>query len=137
MAAWILQPAESTEARAVPGLVLVHGAGRGSRESLVETAQAFAAAGTAVIIYDKRTAGYSVLARDFALLAEDAIDAANVLANAPGVDRSGYRIVGFSEGAGPRRALFRLRRNGSLSWRCPPPRSLLPSSRAPGSLIRS
>ena len=58
LAAWILQPAESNEARAVPGLVLVHGAGRGSRESLVETAQAFAAAGTAVIIYDKRTAGY-------------------------------------------------------------------------------
>jgi alpha-beta hydrolase superfamily lysophospholipase len=79
-------------------LVLVHGAGRGSRESLVETAQALAAAGTAVIIYDKRTAGYSVLARDFAVLAEDAIHAADVLANAPGVDPQRIGILGFSEG---------------------------------------
>ena len=74
LAAWILQPAESNETAAVPGLVLVHGAGPGSRESLVDMARAFAAAGTAAIVYDKRTAGYSVLARDFAALAEDAIE---------------------------------------------------------------
>lgn len=99
LTAWILQPAESNETAAVPGLVLVHGAGLGSRESLVDMARAFAAAGTAAIVYDKRTAGYSVLARDFAALAEDAIRAADVLADAPGVDPQRIGVLGFSEGA--------------------------------------
>jgi pimeloyl-ACP methyl ester carboxylesterase len=98
LAAWIVQPRESSEARAMPGLVLVQGAGRGGRESLIATARAFAAAGTAVIIYDKRTAGYSVLARDYAMLAKDAIRAAEVLADAPGVDPRRIGILGFSEG---------------------------------------
>ncbi len=98
LAAWIVQPRESNETRAMPGLVLVHGAGRGSRDSMIATARAFAAAGTAVIIYDKRTAGYSVLARDYAVLAKDAIRAAQVLANAPGVDPRRIGILGFSEG---------------------------------------
>ena len=98
LAAWIVQPRESSEARAMPGLVLVHGAGRGGRDSMIATAHAFAAAGTAVIIYDKRTAGYSVLARDYAVLAKDAIRAAQVLADAPGVDPRRIGILGFSEG---------------------------------------
>jgi uncharacterized protein len=99
LAAWIVQPRESSETRAMPGLVLVHGAGRGGRESLIATARAFAAAGTAVIIYDKRTAGYSVLARDYAMLAKDAIRAAEVLADAPAVDPRRIGVLGFSEGA--------------------------------------
>jgi hypothetical protein len=39
LAAWIVQPRESSEARAMPGLVLVHGAGRGGRESFIATAR--------------------------------------------------------------------------------------------------
>ena len=98
LAAWILQPAVSSAARPVPGVVLVHGAGRGSRESLIEMGRALASAGVAVIIYDKRTTGYSVLTRDYAVLAQDAIRAADVLAKAPVVDRNRIGILGFSEG---------------------------------------
>jgi uncharacterized protein len=98
LAAWILQPATSSAAAPVPGVVLVHGAGHGSRESLIEMARALASAGLAVIIYDKRTTGYSVLARNYAVLAQDAIRAADVLATAPGVDPDRIGILGFSEG---------------------------------------
>jgi pimeloyl-ACP methyl ester carboxylesterase len=98
LSAWVLQPAVASDAGPVPGVVLVHGAGRGSRESLLDMGRALASAGTAVIIYDKRTAGYSVLARDYAALAEDAIRAADVLENTPGVDRDRIGILGFSEG---------------------------------------
>jgi pimeloyl-ACP methyl ester carboxylesterase len=98
LAAWILRPAMPGDAEPVPGVVLVHGAGHGSRESLLEMGRALASAGTAVIIYDKRTAGYSVLTRDYAALAEDAIRAADVLQTAHGVDRDRIGILGFSEG---------------------------------------
>jgi len=96
--AWILKPRVASDAGPVPGIVLVHGAGRGSREPLLETARALASAGTAVIIYEKRMAGYSVLARDYAVLADDAIRAADVLSNTPGVERDRIGILGFSEG---------------------------------------
>lgn len=98
LAAWILQPAVSSAAGPAPGVVLVHGAGHGSRESLIEMGRALASAGLAVIIYDKRRTGYSVLARDYAVLAQDAIRAADVLATAPGVDPDRIGILGFSEG---------------------------------------
>jgi hypothetical protein len=61
-------------------------------------ARALASAGLAVIIYDKRATGYSVLARNYAVLAQDAIRAADALATAPGVDPDGIGILGFSEG---------------------------------------
>lgn len=98
LAAWILQPAVSSAAGPVPGVVLVHGAGHGSRESLIEMGRALASGGVAVIIYDKRTTGYSVLARDYEVLAQDAIRAADLLATAPGVDPDRIGILGFSEG---------------------------------------
>ena len=113
----------SSAAGPAPGVVLVHGAGHGSRESLIEMGRALASAGLAVIIYDKRRTGYSVLARDYAVLAQDAIRAADVLATAPGVDPD--RIgIGFSEGGSV--APTARRRSGSPFWCWLLPRTSLP-----------
>jgi hypothetical protein len=75
-------------------------AGRGSRESLLEMGRALASAGTAVIIYDTRKAGYSVLARDYAALAEDAIRAADLLAITPGATEIGSESWVSAKAAG-------------------------------------
>lgn len=84
---------------AVPGLVLVHGAGRGERATVRAEAEAFTRAGIATFIYDKRTDGYSLTDRDFALLAQDALAAARVLAAHPGVRDDAVGLWGLSEGA--------------------------------------
>ncbi|MGH3244555.1 MAG: hypothetical protein ACRDNL_29585, partial [Spirillospora sp.] len=54
----VLAPAKA--ARPVPGVVLVTGSGAGvPREHLLTEATEFARRGIAVLIYDKRSAGYS------------------------------------------------------------------------------
>lgn len=96
--AWIVRPAAGPADRPVPGVVLVHGAGSGDRDSLLREAEALAAAGVAAIAYDKREEGYSFRSRDYAGLADDAIGGAAVLASQDGVDPDRIGIMGWSEG---------------------------------------
>jgi dienelactone hydrolase len=82
-----------------PGMVLVGGSGSGTpRTKLLPEAIAFARQGLAVLIYDKRSEGYSRFQRDFSQLAGDALGAVAALRETPGVDRRHVGIWGFSEG---------------------------------------
>lgn len=96
--AWVLTPILPAAAAPVPGVVLVHAAGRGDRNSLLAEARALASSGVAAIVYDKGVQGYSVFSRDYRRLADDAIRAANVLADQDGVDPDQIGIMGWSEG---------------------------------------
>ena len=55
------------------------GAGNRGRRELQPAAEAFARHGIVTLIYDKRRVGYSLLRRDFVLLAADAVAAVAVL----------------------------------------------------------
>ncbi|MFI9589400.1 alpha/beta hydrolase family protein [Nonomuraea sp. NPDC052265] len=82
-----------------PGIVLVHGAGTGTpREKLLGEAVAFARQGLSVLVYDKRSEGYSLFRRSYARLAEDALGAVATLRKEPGVDPGKVGIWGLSEG---------------------------------------
>ena len=97
--AWILQPAARAAAAAGhPGVVLISGAGAATRDTLLGEARALAAAGVATIVYDKRTAGYTALRRDYRVLADDAVRAGELLRAAPGVDATRIGLLGWSEG---------------------------------------
>ncbi len=96
--AWIVTPTPGTRDGPVPGMVLVPGSGTASRDTLLALAEAMARSGVAAIVYDKRTNGYSFASRNFNLLADDAIDAAVVLAAHARVEPSRVGILGFSEG---------------------------------------
>ena len=96
--AWIVKPASGSTNAPVPGVVLVHGAGPGDRDSLLSEARALASAGVAAIVYDKRVDGYSIFSRDYTRLADDAIRAAEVLAHRSDVDPQHIGIMGWSEG---------------------------------------
>jgi len=81
-----------------PGVVLVHGSGAGTpRTKLLEEATAFARQGLAVLIYDKRSAGYSGFQRSYSQLADDALGAVRTLRDLPAVDPAKVGIWGFSE----------------------------------------
>lgn len=80
------------------GIVMVHGSGPHNREDYRREAEAFAKAGIAVLIYDKRTAGYSMFQRDYSLLADDALAAVQTLRSQPGVDPARVGLWGLSEG---------------------------------------
>ena len=89
------------EAGRYPAVVLVHGAGPGSRSGLIELAERFARAGIVALAYDKRTVGYSAVTnRDFGLLAEDALAAARLLRQREDVDPAQVGLWGISEGGG-------------------------------------
>ncbi|TDE60010.1 alpha/beta hydrolase [Nonomuraea mesophila] len=93
----VISPAAARDGRA--GVVLVHGAGDGTpREKLLAEAVAFARQGLSVLIYDKRSEGYSLFDRSYAHLAEDALGAVAALRNRPGVDPGKVGALGFSEG---------------------------------------
>lgn len=94
----ILLPAGQEEA--VPGIVLIHGAGSHTRDSLRQEAEAFTELGVATLIYDKRQEGYSQFERSYELLANDAVAAVATLAAHPRVDAEAVGIWGLSEGAG-------------------------------------
>ncbi|MEV5889875.1 alpha/beta hydrolase family protein [Nonomuraea fuscirosea] len=82
-----------------PGVVLVHGAGTGTpREKLLGEAVAFARQGMSVLVYDKRSAGYSLFERSYQQLAEDALGAVGTLRRQPGVDPGKVGLWGLSEG---------------------------------------
>jgi dienelactone hydrolase len=81
-----------------PAVVFVHGAGRGSRSTLVDQAESLARAGIVALIYEKRTVGYSFANRDFDLLANDALAAVRLLRERPRVDPSRVGLWGVSEG---------------------------------------
>ncbi|AEW98219.1 alpha/beta hydrolase family protein [Streptantibioticus cattleyicolor] len=83
---------------AEPGIVLVGGSGPGPREEYRQEAEAFARAGITTLVYDKRTVGYSVLHRDFALLADDALAGVRLLRSSSGVNPGQVGLWGFSEG---------------------------------------
>ncbi|WP_327091453.1 hypothetical protein OIE66_12655 [Nonomuraea sp. NBC_01738] len=83
----------------LPGMVLVHGSGTGvSRKKLMTEATAFAHQGLAVLIYDKRSQGYSLTQRSYTALADDAIGAVGALRAAKGVDPGKIGVWGLSEG---------------------------------------
>lgn len=82
----------------LPGIVLVAGAGRTTRDDLADDAEALARGGLVVLTYDKRTAGYSGLRRDYGRLADDAVAALDVVARQPAVDPERLGLLGFSEG---------------------------------------
>lgn len=93
----VLTPAGAPDRH--PGMVLVHGAGEGTpRTKLMGEAVAFARTGMSVLVYDKRSAGYSVFHRDYGQLARDALGAVAALRAQPGVDPAKVGLWGLSEG---------------------------------------
>jgi dienelactone hydrolase len=81
-----------------PGIVMVHGSGEHDRDDYRTEAEAFAKAGIATLIYDKRTEGYSLFERDYSVLADDALAAVQALRSHPGVDPARVGVWGLSEG---------------------------------------
>lgn len=100
----VLVPARPGSGRR-PGLVLVGGASNAahdparSRDDLLPEARSYAARGLAVLVYDKRTTGYSLLHRDYGVLATDALAAVALLRGRAGVDPARVGLWGLSEGA--------------------------------------
>lgn len=102
----------------IPGIVLVAGAGRTTRDDLADEAEALARGGLAVLTYDKRRDGCSPVARDDDRLADDALAALDVVAGQPGVDPERVGLLGFSEGGwgvplAAERSPFRVRLAGT------------------------
>ncbi|WP_084259463.1 alpha/beta hydrolase family protein [Microtetraspora malaysiensis] len=93
----VLSPASAKPAR--PGIVLVHGAGTATpRTKLMGEAVAFARQGLSVLIYDKRSEGYSLFHRSYSQLAGDALGGVAALRSQPGVDPAKVGLWGLSEG---------------------------------------
>jgi uncharacterized protein len=82
-----------------PALVMLEGAGNRGRQELQPAAEAFARRGVTTLVYDKRKVGYSLLRRDYALLADDAAAAVALLATRRDVDPSRLGLWAQSEGA--------------------------------------
>src|SRR5919197_883650 len=93
----VLAPPSTTTPR--PGVVLITGSGSGvPREHLLTEATEFARRGMAVLIYDKRSAGYTAFRRSYSELADDALGGVRALRARPGVDPAKVGIWGLSEG---------------------------------------
>ncbi|MFI7222383.1 alpha/beta hydrolase family protein [Nonomuraea angiospora] len=95
----VISPAGARARSGRAGVVLVHGAGTGTkRDKLLGEAVAFARQGLSVLIYDKRSEGYSLFERSYSQLADDALGAVRTLRRQPGVDPAKVGIWGLSEG---------------------------------------
>ncbi|MGH3999238.1 MAG: alpha/beta hydrolase family protein, partial [Pseudonocardiaceae bacterium] len=92
----VIEPSASGPHR--PALVLVAGAGPARAADLVVAGRALAAQGLIVLVYDKRTAGYSPVHRDYTALAEDARAALAAVRARPGVAVDQVGLLGISEG---------------------------------------
>jgi uncharacterized protein len=93
----ILAPTAVSRRR--PGLVMVEGAGNRGRQELRAEAEAFVRRGIVTLIYDKRTAGYSLFHRDYSVLAGDALSGVRLLRARADVDPARVGLWGLSEGA--------------------------------------
>jgi uncharacterized protein len=82
-----------------PALVMLEGAGNRGRQELRPAAEVLARHGVITLIYDKRKVGYSLLQRDYDLLAADALGAVALLATQRDVDPSRLGLWAQSEGA--------------------------------------
>jgi dienelactone hydrolase len=82
-----------------PALVMVQGAGNRGRQALRADADAYARLGVVVLIYDKRTVGYSLFHRDYNVLAGDALAGLRLLRERPDVDPERLGLWAASEGA--------------------------------------
>ncbi|MGC4897176.1 alpha/beta hydrolase family protein [Micromonospora sp. DT31] len=81
-----------------PAVVLVPGGGPATRAGLTDQADRLARAGVVALVFDKRTAGYSFVRRDYGQLAEDALALLRVLRARPDVDPQRAGLWGVSEG---------------------------------------
>jgi hypothetical protein len=93
----VVAPRPTGERR--PALVMLEGAGNRGRQELQPAAEVFARHGIITLIYDKRRVGYSLLRRDYGLLAADAVAAVALLATRGDVDSSRLGLWAQSEGA--------------------------------------
>jgi uncharacterized protein len=78
---------------------MLEGAGNRGRQELQPAAEVYARLGVITLIYDKRKVGYSLLRRDYGLLADDALAAVALLATRRDVDPSRLGLWAQSEGA--------------------------------------
>jgi uncharacterized protein len=93
----ILAPTSGTGPK--PGIVMLEGAGNRGRQYLMPDAEAYARHGIVTLVYDKRTVGYSLLHRDYSLLADDALAGLRLLRTRPDVDPDRVGLWALSEGA--------------------------------------
>ncbi|MEV6924074.1 hypothetical protein AB0M46_06110 [Dactylosporangium sp. NPDC051485] len=82
-----------------PAMVMLQGAGNRGRQAIRPDAEAYARLGVVVLIYDKRTVGYSLFHRDYSVLADDALAGLRLLAARPDVDPARLGLWSASEGA--------------------------------------
>ena len=81
-----------------PGVVLIGGAGPRLRDAYLAEAEAFAQAGVVVLVYDKRTEGYSLTERSFDQLGRDALAGVELLRQREEVNPDMVGLWGHSEG---------------------------------------
>ncbi|MEV4133992.1 hypothetical protein AB0J72_17710 [Dactylosporangium sp. NPDC049742] len=82
-----------------PAVVLLEGAGSRGRGYLRAEAEAYARHGIVTLTYDKRSTGYSLMHRDYSVLADDALAGLRLLRARPDVDPEKTGLWGLSEGA--------------------------------------
>jgi uncharacterized protein len=82
-----------------PGIVMLEGAGNRGRQYLIPGAEAYARHGIVTLVYDKRTVGYSLLHRDYSILADDALAGLRLLRSRSDVDPDRVGLWALSEGA--------------------------------------
>lgn len=92
----VIAPAATSDSRR-PGMVMVHGSGRVSREGYRREAESFARSGIVTLIYDKRPKR-SESDVDFSLLANDALAGLHALRTRADVDQGRTGLWGVSEG---------------------------------------
>ncbi|MFC4591871.1 alpha/beta hydrolase family protein [Sphaerisporangium corydalis] len=92
-------PAPGSGTRRRAALVMMEGAGNRGRGNLLPEAEAFARRGIVTLIYDKRTVGYSLVHRDYSVLADDALAGLRLLRSRADVDPGRLGLWALSEGA--------------------------------------